>query len=131
MDIAKCLDLIDQLWSRDVGGSSPGIVELGASNGDCPEGSLTADDIYALEGALTQQLTARRGAPDRWGTGTLQERMSRGEEIPEPWAQLAVEAVELRVWKDARGRRLVIAVADADPEAEVRLLLTATDVAPV
>ncbi|MGW3121098.1 hypothetical protein ACWDBW_28780 [Streptomyces sp. NPDC001107] len=131
MDIAKCLDLVDELWSRDVDGPGHDMVVLGAGNGDCPEGHLTADDVYALEGALTEQLTARGGAPVRWGTGTFQERMSRGEEIPEPWARLAVEAVELRGWENATGRWLIVAVADADPEAEVRLLLAATNVAPV
>lgn len=131
MDIAKCLDLVDELWSRDVGEPRDRVVELGATGGDCPEGRLTADDVYALEGALTQHLTDRRGAPDRWGTGTIQERMSRGEEIPEFWARLAVRAVELRGWQNALGRWLVIAVADVDPEADVRLLLAATDIAPV
>ncbi|MFF4253590.1 hypothetical protein ACFY1L_20525 [Streptomyces sp. NPDC001663] len=131
MDIAKCLDLVDELWSRDAGGPGHDIVVLGASNGDCPEGHLTAGDVYALERALTEQLTAWRGAPARWGTGTLQERIGRGEEIPEPWARLAVEAVELRAWENATGRWLIVAVADAEPEAEVRLILAATNVAPV
>ncbi|MFI6660989.1 hypothetical protein ACIBL8_36230 [Streptomyces sp. NPDC050523] len=130
MDIAKCLDLVDELWDRDVGGAPPGIVELAVSGSECPGGRLTAEDVYALEGALTEELTTRRGAAARWGTGTLQERMSRGGEIPEPWAGLALQTVELRAWKNARGRWLIITVADTDPESEVRLLLAVSDVVP-
>ncbi|MFG2790250.1 hypothetical protein [Streptomyces sp. NPDC048419] len=130
MDIAKCLDLVDELWDRDVGGPDPGIVELAVSGSECPGGRLTAEDVYALEGALTEHLTTREGAAARWGAGTLQERMGRGEEIPEPWARLAVQTVELQAWKNARGRWLVITVADTDPEAEVRLLFAVSDVVP-
>ncbi|MFR0354078.1 hypothetical protein [Streptomyces sediminimaris] len=131
MDIVECLDLVDELWDRDVSGPGHGIVELAVSGGDRPESGLTADDVYALEGALTERVTARRGDPHRWGTATLRERMSRGEEIPETWARLAAQAVELRAWKSPAGRWLVITVADTDPEAEVRLLAAATDDAPL
>ncbi|MFJ9538969.1 hypothetical protein ACIRPX_17105 [Streptomyces sp. NPDC101225] len=130
MDIAKCLALVDELWDRDVGGPGPGMVELAVSGGECPDGRLTAEDVYALEEALTERLTTRRGAAARWGTGTLRERMSRGEEIPDPWARLAAQAVELRGWENARGRWLIVTVADTDPEAGVRLLLAVTDVVP-
>jgi hypothetical protein len=130
MDITKCVELVDELWDRDVGGPDPGTVELAVSGSQCPGGRLTVEDVYALEVALTEQLTTRRGAAARWGTGTLQERMSRGEEIPEPWAGLALQAVELRGWENGRGRWLIITVADTDPEAEVRLLLAVSDVAP-
>lgn len=130
MDIAKCLALVDELWDRDVGAPGPDTVELAVSGRECADGRLTAEDVYALEEALTEQLTSRRGAAARWGTATFQERISRGEEIPDLWARLAHEAVELRGWENARGRWLVITVADTDPEAEVRLLAAVSDVAP-
>ncbi|MHC3472212.1 hypothetical protein ACYF6T_26455 [Streptomyces sp. 7R007] len=131
MDIVTCLALVDELWSGQLDGSGYRIVELGGSGGEECEGEPTADDVYALEGALTDLLTARRGAPARWGTGTLQERVGRGEEIPEPWARLAGEVVEVRGWENTdTGRWVVVAVADTDPEAAVRLLLVGSDVAP-
>lgn len=129
MDIAKCLGVVEELWEGDVSGPGHGMVELAVSGGDRSETGLTADDVYALEGALTEQMTTRHGEPHRWGTVTFQERMSRGEEIPETWARLAVQAVELRAWENPAGRWLVITVADAD--AEVRLLAAATDAAPL
>jgi hypothetical protein len=130
MDIAKCLDLADELWTGDVDGPGRGMVELAASDGDCAEGRLTAEDVYALEGALIEHLTARRGAPDRRGTSTLQVRMSRGEEIPETWARLAAQAVELRTWRTPAGRWLILTVTDAKPDTGIRLLLAATDADP-
>ncbi|MET8246858.1 hypothetical protein ABZV31_22035 [Streptomyces sp. NPDC005202] len=153
MDIVKMLAVIDALCSRafpqghggtDAGLGIPGhhlagpgyfIVELGASAwpraGDRSERQQTAEDLYALERAVAHQLNVRWGEQLPWGTVTLQERVVRGEDIPEPWATLGVLADELRSWKaSGTGRWVVVAVADRETTDDVRLLAIVTDTDP-
>ncbi|MEU6544908.1 hypothetical protein [Streptomyces sp. NPDC046859] len=133
MDVVKDLALTDSLCARefpaerDGAGPAPGgpgyfLVVLGAV------GDGTAADLYAHEAALIERFEARWGEGARWGSVTLLERGARGEEIPEPWAELGTRADDLRTWRaPGTGRWVGLAVADRDPEADPELLLLVTD----
>jgi hypothetical protein len=58
-------------------------------------------------------------------------RLSRGEEIPEPWATLSLLTDELDVWQVAgAGRWVALGVADRDRADEIRLLAVVTEIPP-
>ncbi|MBQ1001197.1 MULTISPECIES: hypothetical protein [Streptomyces] len=136
MDVVKDLALTDSLCAREfparhdgtaptLGGPGYFLVVLGAATGG------TAADLYAHEAALTERFEERWGEGSRWGSVTLLERGARGEEIPEPWAELGTRADDLRAWRaPGSGRWISLAVADRDPEAAPELLLMVTDTDP-
>lgn len=127
MDIAKDLALIDALCSRDFPAGHSGYHAAWLGPGDWPD----ASDCYAYEAAVVERLTHRWGEPSRWGTVTLQERIARGELIPEPWAMLAAQAVDLRTWDVPGSDRLVtLAVADRNGEDQPQLQVLVTNIDP-
>ncbi|KAB2971538.1 hypothetical protein F8R89_05430 [Streptomyces sp. SS1-1] len=133
MDVVNDLALTDSLCARrfpaarDGTGPAPGgpgyfLVVLEAAGGGTPA------DLYAHEAALTERFEERWGEGARWGSVTLLERAARGEEIPEPWAELGLRADDLRTWREpGTGRWISLAVADRDPDADPALLLMVTD----
>lgn len=127
MDIAKDLALIDALCARDFPAEHSGYHVAWLGPGDWPD----ASDCYAYEAAVGERLTHRWGEPSRWGTVTLQERVARGEVIPEPWATLADLALDLRTWDIPGGDRSVtLAVADRNAEDQPQLGVFVTDIDP-
>lgn len=136
MDIAKDLALVDLLCFRafpaEHGGrdgdglAGPGyhVAWLGPGDG------RDTDDCYAYEAAIVERLTARWGAPSRWGTVTLGERVERGEHIPEPWSMLSAVASDLHTWEPGGiGRTVTVTVADRDEERRPHLWVVVTDIA--
>ncbi|MFC9929132.1 hypothetical protein [Streptomyces sp. NPDC127190] len=146
MDIATCLALIDLLCARefpadhggsDVGTAGPGYVtvELMTSRGAAAEHpeirQRTAADFHAYREALAGRLADRWGRQPPWGQLTLRTRMSRGEAIPQPWADLCLRTDELDLWQpDHTGRWLALGVADRDEADEIHLLATVTEIPP-
>ncbi|WP_329341719.1 hypothetical protein OG866_37445 [Streptomyces sp. NBC_00663] len=127
MDIAKDLALIDQLCARDFPAEHDPYHTAWLGPGDWPD----ASDCYAYEAALVERLTERWGESDRWGTVTLEERIARGEVIPEPWAMLTALAIDVRTWiVSGGGRRVTVAVADRDEESRPQLWVGVTRSAP-
>ena len=136
MDIAKDLALTDLLCTEAFpaehsrlrfGTGGPGYFIAPLGTGSWP----SADDLYAYEAALVQRYKERWGEGSRWGGVTLQERRSRGEDIPEPWDVLSSRADDLRIWEaTGTGRWVNLAVADRNTEEEPELLLMVTEIDP-
>ncbi|MEV7288484.1 hypothetical protein AB0O01_28725 [Streptomyces sp. NPDC093252] len=146
MDIARCLDTIDQLCARPFpaahGGSHPGregpgffLTEWTGGTGDGEAGSAQdTEDLEALRDALAQRLDARWPPQPRLGTATLRVRLERAEAIPDPWAALAVLLDDLDLWEAAEhGRWIALGVARgrAREASPGRLIAAVTDVPPV
>ncbi|MFD5569260.1 hypothetical protein [Streptomyces cadmiisoli] len=142
MNIARCLDTIDQLclrpfpaehgWS-DAGREGPGfhMAQLAAGTSDRAHGAAQAADLDACKEGIAQRLHARWGATHPWGMLTLRTRGERGEEIPEPWASLSVLADEVYVWRAAEsGRWVAVGVTDREETGAARLLAVVTDTDP-
>ncbi|MBE8470797.1 hypothetical protein [Streptomyces justiciae] len=127
MDIAKDLALIDQLCARDFPSEHERYHIAWLGPGDWPDVS----DCYAYEAALVERFTQRWGEAARWGTVTLEERIARGEEIPEPWALLTDLAIDVRTWEVSDSiRRVTLAVADREDENRPRIWAAVTETAP-
>ncbi|MFB7507098.1 hypothetical protein [Streptomyces broussonetiae] len=146
MDIAKCLSVIESLCAGELppegGRSGPGAagagyrtVELETSDGTradrvrAPE--RTAEDFQACREAMAQRLDHRWGLRTPWGQLTVRVRMSRGEEIPEPWATLGLLTDDLDLWQvPGTGRWVALGVAGRDEADVPRLLATVTEIPP-
>ncbi|MEU6377306.1 hypothetical protein [Streptomyces sp. NPDC046909] len=127
MDIAKDLALIDLLCARDFPGEHERYHTAWLGPGHWPDVS----DCYAYEVALVEGLTRRHGEASRWGTVTLEQRIERGEAIPEPWGTLTALAIDVRTWiEPVSGRRITIAVADRDGESVPQPWLAVTESDP-
>ncbi|MET8829358.1 hypothetical protein ABZX40_25880 [Streptomyces sp. NPDC004610] len=144
MDIAQCLDTIDQLCARPfpaahgwshLGREGPGFFLTGWTDGtDGTADAEDAEDLEALRDALAQRLDARWPSQPRLGTATLRVRLERAEEIPDPWATLAVLLDDLDLWEAAEhGRWIALGVNRGEAEEAVpgRLIAAVTDVPPV
>ncbi|MET9732535.1 hypothetical protein ABZZ79_18370 [Streptomyces sp. NPDC006458] len=142
MDIARYLDTIDRLCSRpfpaqhgwsDVGRAGPGywIAELAGGDGDEPCGTRAAEQLEAYREGIAQRLDERWGAQPGWSTLTLQVRMGRGEEIPEPWGSVEELLDEMSLWQASGSDRWVaVGVAARGEPDEIRLLAVVTEVDP-
>ncbi|MEU9336376.1 hypothetical protein AB0D49_24855 [Streptomyces sp. NPDC048290] len=156
MDIARCLDTIDQLcarpfpaapgwsrlgregpgyflteWTDDTGGCDGEDTLPARAAGDPPP--LTAGDLAALRDALAQRLDTRWPPHPRLGTATLRVRLERAEEIPEPWASMAVLVDDMHLWEaQEHGRWIALGVARGEEHVTpARLIVTVTDIPPV
>lgn len=146
MDIAKCLTVIESLCAGELpaqggrpepGTAGPGFRTValatshGTAMGDAEERERTAADFQAYREAIAERLHDRWGRQAPWGQPTLRLRVSRGEEIPEPWATLSLLTDELDVWESAgTGRWVAVGIADRDAADEIRLLATVTEIPP-
>jgi hypothetical protein len=136
MDIAKHLATIDQLCAQEFPAersrsarctAGPGyfMVELETDQ------ELTADDFHAYRQGIAERLDDRLGEQLPWGQLTVRVSMERGEEIPEPWASLALRTDALNVWQEEdTGRWIALGVADRDDQDEIQLLATVTEIDP-
>ncbi|WEO98778.1 hypothetical protein A6P39_034700 [Streptomyces sp. FXJ1.172] len=146
MDIAKCLSVIGSLCAGELpledGGSQAGAagagyrtVELETSHETREDlartRERTAEDFQACRDAIAERLDHRWGRRALWGQLTVRVRLSRGEEIPEPWATLALLTDELDLWQEPEtGRWVALGVAHRDEADETRLLATVTETPP-
>ncbi|WP_262061838.1 hypothetical protein [Streptomyces sp. STR69] len=134
--IAKHLATIDRLCAQEFPAEP-------STSGRCTAGpgyftveletdqELTADDFDALRQGIAERLNDRLGEQLPWGQLTMMVRMERGEEIPEPWARLAVRTDALDVWQTPdTGRWIALGVADRDDQDEIQLLVTVTETDP-
>jgi len=127
MDIAKDLALIDLLCARPFPSEHERYHTAWLGPGDWPD----VGDCYAYETALIERFTQRWGAAARWGTVTLEERIARGEEIPEPWLSLTASAIDVRTWEVSdSARRVTLAVADREDESRPRIWAAVTETDP-
>ncbi|MFE1439961.1 hypothetical protein [Streptomyces sp. NPDC058739] len=146
MDIARYLDTIDRLCSRpfparhgwsDVGRAGPGYwtAELAAGGGeedgdeDC--GGRAVEQLEAYREGIAQRLDERLGTRSPWSTLTLQVRMARGEEIPEPWGSVGVLLDEMSLWQASDSDRWVaVGVAACGEPEDFRLFAVVTEIDP-
>ncbi|QKV99221.1 hypothetical protein [Streptomyces sp. NA02536] len=144
MNIARHIALIDELCFRpfpaehgpsDVGFGGPGHHVAVLETGDVPAGdparrAVTVDQFEKGRDAVYEVLASRWGDVDPWNLQTVLLRTER-EEIPGPWAWLAVRSGVAWLWEvRGTGRWLAVAVADRDPADAVRLLALVTETAP-
>ncbi|MGW1811569.1 hypothetical protein [Streptomyces sp. NPDC002078] len=146
MDIAIHLAVIDRLCGREFpaeqgrsesGTAGPGYATVvlatshGVRVGHASVRERTAADFQAYREAVAERLHDRWGRQPPWGQLTVRLRLSRGEEIPDPWATLSLLTDELDVWQVAgAGRWVAVGVADRDRADEIRLLATVTEIPP-
>ncbi|MFC8346999.1 hypothetical protein [Streptomyces sp. NPDC057280] len=127
MDIAKDLALIDLLCAQEFPSEHERYHTAWLGPGDWPD----VGDCYAYEAAIAERLTQRWGEAFRWGTVTLEERMARGEAIPEPWMALTALTIDVRTWvAPESGRHVTVAVADREDESRPRIRADVTETAP-
>lgn len=133
MDIAKDLATIYRLCAQEFpAGQGYFLVEL-ETGPVPPDGSRerTADDVQAYLQGIAQRLNDRWAEQLPWGQLTVRERVGRGEEIPEPWATLALRTDVLNVWQaEDTGRWIALGVADRDDQDEIQLLAAVTEMDP-
>jgi hypothetical protein len=146
MDIAIHLAVIDRLCGREFpaeqgrcesGTAGPGYATVvlatshGVRVGHASVRERTAADFQAYREAVAERLHDRWGRQPPWGQLTVRLRLSRGEEIPEPWATLSLLTDELDVWQVVGADRWVaVGVADRDRADEIRLLAAVTEIPP-
>ncbi|MGW1913561.1 hypothetical protein ACWCQS_23220 [Streptomyces sp. NPDC002076] len=146
MDIAIHLAVIDRLCGREFpaeqgrsesGTAGPGYATVvlatshGVRVGHASVRERTAAEFQAYREAVAERLHDRWGRQPPWGQLTVRLRLSRGEEIPEPWATLSLLTDELDVWQLAEaGRWVAVGVADRDRADEIRLLAAVTEIPP-
>ncbi|NEB01141.1 hypothetical protein [Streptomyces sp. SID13726] len=148
MDSAKYLAAIDSLCARDLTAadgesdayrSGPGYriesleTSHGTRTGDVSRRMATVQDFYALKSHIAQELDDRWGRQQPlWGMGTLQVRLGRGEDIPEPWALTSVLMDDLELWQPPGSDRwIAVGVGYRDEGDEVHVLAVASDIDPV
>jgi hypothetical protein len=146
MDIATHLAVIDRLCAQEFlaepcrsesGTAGPGYATVpletshGMRVGHAWVRERTVTDFQAYREAIAERLHDRWGRQPPLGQLTVRLRLSRGEEIPEPWATLSLLTDELDVWQVAgAGRWVAVGVADRDRADEIRLLAVVTEIPP-
>ncbi|MFI6345384.1 hypothetical protein [Streptomyces sp. NPDC050560] len=136
MALAQQLAALDALCSRAPGAAAPGSAAqdhgtaLLPGTADGEHGERSREQCEAERDALTLLLTARWGAPHRFGLQGLPLRAAEyGEDIPEPWRSLAGHVGDVHAWHTG-GRWVVLGVSRRGDDLPCRLLAAVTPVDP-
>ncbi|MGW7610699.1 hypothetical protein ACWGKW_26150 [Streptomyces sp. NPDC054766] len=146
MTIAQHLAVIDRLCSEDfpsehsrsdVGSGGPGyrMAELATSEdfweADGAAREETEEQYEADRDGLSGLLTRRWGHPDVLSLSSVLDRVTDGEDIPEPWGVLSSHVPDVYLWKPAgHDRWLALGISQWDRELPFQLLAVITETDP-
>ncbi|RPK73308.1 hypothetical protein EES45_30635 [Streptomyces sp. ADI97-07] len=100
----------------------------GADRGDEAEHVGHRAQRLAECDALLALLTLRWGEPQAISLWSAQERMSAGEVMPEPWAEVVASCEDVRMWRtEGRWVVLTLHVEEEGPGCEMSVLVTVVD----
>jgi len=146
MDIARCLDTVDLLCTRDfprehgstdAGPGGPGYLVAALETSDDfwdDDGTRreeTEEQYEADRDGLTERLTDRWGPPQHISLARTLERSMDGEDIPRPWAWLSQHVPDVQLWRHPGSARWVaLGVSQWDRELPFELLALVTEIDP-
>ncbi|MDQ0797708.1 hypothetical protein [Streptomyces sp. B1I3] len=111
----------EEQWGEDRG-------DVGQRDGDEAEQFERRAQCLAAHDALLTLLTLRWGAPQVVSLWSAQERMTAGEVMAEPWAELVASCEYLPLWRvEDRWIAVVLHMEDEGPGCELSVLVTVLD----